>query len=152
MLFAQVETHRLLKQIAVGLTTDAALQDDLVQEALIHLWLREEHCPGHLECWYLQSCRFHLYNYLRNGRSVDAAKRRQSRFALPDQAAVWEGRDDDFASGECVVALVSARDMISSLAAWLTPLESEILTCLADGLSAREVARRFKISHTMVNK
>jgi DNA-directed RNA polymerase specialized sigma24 family protein len=72
MLIDQRETWEGLRQIVFKVTPDRALHEDLIQEAFVHLWLREKQCPGQTRSWYFQSCRFFLQNYLRNGRSVDS--------------------------------------------------------------------------------
>src|SRR6266571_4749171 len=61
-----------LTQIIRGLTPNAALREDLLQEALIHLWLTETRRPSQTRSWYLQSSKFHLQQYLVSGRSVDS--------------------------------------------------------------------------------
>src|SRR5216683_672776 len=74
-----------LAHIIRGLTPNAALREDLLQEAMIHLWLTETRRPGQTRSWYLQSCRFHLQHYLASGRSIDSAKRRSSQVHFDDQ-------------------------------------------------------------------
>src|SRR5437667_3517932 len=74
MLVTQNQTRQVLRQIVFKLTPDLALRQDLTQEALLHLWLREQQCPGQSHSWYFQSCRFFLQNFMRNGRSVDSAR------------------------------------------------------------------------------
>src|SRR5437899_3102343 len=57
------------------MTPNLALRQDLLQEALIHLWLTETRRPGQTKSWYLQSTRFHLQHHLASGCSVDSTKR-----------------------------------------------------------------------------
>src|SRR5689334_13988341 len=64
------------------LTPNAALREDLLQEATVHLWLTETRRPGQTRSWYLQSCRFHLQHYLNFGRSIDSAKRWRDQLPL----------------------------------------------------------------------
>src|SRR5260221_11411582 len=64
----------LLRMIG-RITPNFALRQDLLQEALIHLWLMEVRRPGQTRSWYLQSSKFHLLHFLASGRSVDCAKR-----------------------------------------------------------------------------
>ena len=49
-----------LTQLVQRITANFALRDDLMQEALVHLWLTEARRPGQTRSWYLQSCKFHL--------------------------------------------------------------------------------------------
>ncbi len=53
------------------ITSNFALRQDLLQEALVHLWLTEARRPGQTQSWYLQSSKFHLLHFLASGRSVD---------------------------------------------------------------------------------
>src|SRR6267378_1386006 len=73
--------YPLLRMIE-RITPNFALRQDLLQEALIHLWLTETRRPGQTKSWYLQSSKFHLLHYLASGRSVDSTKRARfhSRF------------------------------------------------------------------------
>lgn len=150
MLVHQKETGAVLRQIVFKVTTNRALHDDLTQEVLIHLWLRETQCPGQTQSWYLQSCRFFLQNHLRIGRSVDSNRHHQ---ALCSAAAADECADtsaDGSMYGGSIPALVSAREIVSLLAKWLTPLERQLLSCLAEGFGVREIAARLHLSHTSV--
>src|SRR5438132_14302530 len=79
MLIYQKQTREVLRQIVFKITSNRSLHDDLAQEALIHLWRREQERPGQTQSWYFQSCRFFLQNHMRNGRSVDSGRRLGSR-------------------------------------------------------------------------
>src|SRR5215470_9719244 len=97
------------------MTVNSALREDLLQEALIHLWLTETRRPGQTKSWYLQSCKYHLLHYLASGRSVDSAKRRGGQLEvsmdLEDREMLLERPDH----GDSVFTWVSARDIISLL-------------------------------------
>jgi DNA-directed RNA polymerase specialized sigma24 family protein len=131
------------------ITTDASLRDDLMQEALIHLWLMQARRPGQTRSWYLQSCRFHLRHYLAAGRSIDSVKRRHCRLeqqVSEDEEPISEPSD----SGNSVFTSVCARELLRVLSNHLEPHEQAVLNCLADGLGTREIGRELKISHPMV--
>jgi RNA polymerase sigma factor (sigma-70 family) len=150
MVYEQRRTRGLLRGMVRRLTAERVLEDDLIQEAIIHLWLREKEHPGQSQSWYIQSCRLHLQNFLRKGRSVDSGKHRPT-------AALHDGEDAeqeeaDAVSDDRLVALVCARDLVSELSKWLTPVERQILNLGVDGLSLREIAIRLGLSHTTVNK
>lgn len=150
MLFDRQEIRESVRIIAQQLAIDPALRDDLVQEALIHLWLREESCPGQSPSWYLQSCRFHLRNYLRCGRSVDSPRHYRVRcLALDADGEQIDGLHDSV-SGTSILDQICAREMCSLLSQRLVPLERQILACMADGLGMREIAQRLGVSHTYV--
>lgn len=140
-----------MRQIVLSLTADGALHDDLTQEALIHLWLREQQCPGQTQSWYFQSCRFFLQNYLRTGRCVHSVRHYKnlcSPVELKESEAV-SSQGQPFSS-DSVLSLVSAREIISLLANWLTPLERQVFGCLAEGFGVRETAGQLNVSHTCV--
>jgi DNA-directed RNA polymerase specialized sigma24 family protein len=145
----QTRLHWMIRSLAPGSWHGT---EDLMQEALFHLWRQETTCPGQSAYWYLQSCRFHLQNFLRHGRSVDSLKR------LRDQVFQCEGAADGFdpvEAGNPVASgwdEVSVNDFMAELSQWLTPLEKDTLRCLMDGLTARETARRLNVSHTQVNR
>ncbi len=152
------ETASTLLRVVAALTPDRFLQEDLLQEAVIHLWQLCNQRPGQSPSWYFKSCQLYLLNLLRKGRSIDSFKHHQSRVRLVDPAA-----DDSTESGlneladhsgseESVFAQVCARDILSSLYQWLDAPDRLILDHLADGLSAREIAFRLQLSHTTVLK
>src|SRR6478672_4836873 len=72
-------TRDLLRRLVRTITANPVLWDDLLQEALIHLWTIEARRPGFTRSWYLQSCKSHLLHYLAAGRSIDSMKRREGR-------------------------------------------------------------------------
>jgi len=139
-----------LTQIIRGLTPNAALREDLLQEAMIHLWLTETRRPGQTRSWYLQSCRFHLQHYLNCGRSIDSAKRWRDQLPLNEHSEDEETSSEETDSGNSVVTCVSAREIMAMLAPHLSNLQQAVLDCLADGLGARGIGRKLKLSHTMV--
>src|SRR5438093_6366227 len=101
----------LLRMIG-RITPNFALRQDLLQEALIHLWLMETRRPGQTKSWYLQSCKFHLRHYLASGRSVDSAKRAGGH--THSESNLGEGEDLELPDpGPSVLTLVSALDLVS---------------------------------------
>ena len=145
-------TRELLRRLVRTITANPVLWDDLLQEALIHLWIIEARRPGFTRSWYLQSCKFHLRHYLAAGRSVDSMKRRDNQVhresASDNDDEIYELVD----SGESILSAVCAREIIALLSHQLMPHEKAVLECLADGLGPREIGRRLRISHTMVIK
>ena len=139
----------LLRMIGM-ITPNFALREDLLQEALIHLWLTETRRPGQTKSWYLQSCKFHLTHYLASGRSVDSPKRGRGHSRLQDDSAPPEAFPELVDPGDSVESQVIARDIISVLSPHLSAPELVVLDCLADGLGVREIGRRLEMSHTMV--
>jgi RNA polymerase sigma factor (sigma-70 family) len=129
------------------LTSERALEEDLIQEAIIHLWLREKERPGQRQSWYIQSCRLHLQNFLRKGRSVDGGNHRHA-LGSPVELEVQE--DLETSVDDTLLSLVCARDLVAELSKWLTPVEQQILHLAHDGLSLREIGARLNLSHTSV--
>lgn len=152
MLIDDERTRKLLYRIVCLLTSDTELREDLIQEAMVHLWLLEERRPGQSRSWYLQNCKFRLQNYIAAGKSVDSLKRRNGRLSS-------HGDGDEigeFASqqnlDEALFAQLSARDIVSQLSSRLTEFEQSVLHHLSEGLRAREIATQLKVSHPTVIK
>jgi RNA polymerase sigma factor (sigma-70 family) len=152
MLIEDLETLERLGRIVVRLTSNPALREDLMQEALVHLWQVQEQNPGQTNNWYLQNCRFHLLHYLALGRSVDSPKRRASQVQPTAQEDDPDDWLDRFDGGDTVLEDVSARDILASLSKILSEREMSILQWLAEGVGTREIAKRLGISHPMVSK
>src|SRR5947208_2178860 len=95
-----------------SITSGVALRDDLMQEALVHLWLMETRRPGQTPSWYLQSCKFHLQHYLAAGRSIDSAKRREGRVVFVHEAEDGEAFPEQGDSGDSVFTSVCARGLL----------------------------------------
>ena len=141
----------LLRMIG-RITPNFALRQDLLQEALIHLWLRETRRPGQTRSWYLQSVKFHLQHCLSSGRSVDSIKRGRGHSHFEHDFEQTEELAELVDPGDSVVSQAGMRDIISLLSPHLCPHENAVLDCLADGLGVREIGRRLQTSHTMVIK
>jgi DNA-directed RNA polymerase specialized sigma24 family protein len=149
------QTRRALKRLVARLTPQRLWHEDLVQEALIHLWQEEQRCPGRSACCYLRSCQFHVLNQMRHGRSIDSPKWRNGQVILLDALAEDEGWTDllaDPTAGALVRESVMEHDLICALCLRLRPRGREVLACLAEGLGTRETARRLRLSHTAVAK
>ena len=97
-----------LERLIHKTTTDSALYEDLLQEALVHLWLTERRRPGQTTSWYLQSCKFHLQHYLASGRSVDSTKRRSGQMQFAQDSDEEDGIPEQGDEGNSVVTSVSA--------------------------------------------
>src|SRR5437870_827713 len=141
----------LLRMIG-RITPNIALRQDLLQEALIHLWLTETRRPGQTRSWYLQSSKFHLLHYLASGRSVDSTKRGRGHSRYDEDCVQPEEFPQLVEPGDSVLSQVIAWDIISLLSPHHSPCELAVLDGLADGLGVREIGRRLEMSHTMVLK
>jgi len=152
MFVDELSTRESLVRMVRRITSNLALRDDLLQEALIHLWLTESRRPGQTKSWYLQGCKYHLLHYLASGRSVDSAKRRSGQMLQANDVEERDSFPEEIDSGASVLNWVSARDIIALLSPQLQPHEKAVLYCFADGLGPREIGRKLKMSHTMVIK
>ena len=146
MLVNDFRTVAKLRGIVDGMVCDASERDDLLQEALVHLWVTQSRRPGQTTSWYLQSCRFHLQHYLARGRSVDSKKRGGNRsdvFATEDPL----GLDEQAIAGCYDHAIQSSvDDDIRVLSARLPSADQKMLGYLLDGLTLREAATQLGIS------
>src|SRR5437868_4397951 len=139
MFVDEMSTRQALVRLSRKLTANAALREDLLQEALIHLWMTEAARPGQTRSWYLQSCKYHLLHYLSAGRSVDSSKRRTGQMELFEDADSPNGFLENDDSGNSVLGWVSARDIMSLLSPHLNRQEKAVLDCFADGFGMREI-------------
>jgi len=143
MLINNASFRDQVRKIVNGFTKNTALQDDLLQEAMIHAWKVETEKPDRTRSWYLQSCRFHLQHWLALGRSVDSMKRETiEATVLIDELELHEYHTN----GECFES-VSFHDLVLTLSTRLRPAEKGILQGLADGMRLREVARKMGLSY-----
>jgi DNA-directed RNA polymerase specialized sigma24 family protein len=145
-------TRDSLARMIRRLTANLALREDLLQEALVHIWLTEVGRPSQTKSWYLQSCKYHLLHYLASGRSVDSAKRRNNQLEWERDSYDLDGMVDENKADNSVFAWVSARDIVSLLSSQLSGQEKAVLDCFAEGLGPREIGRKLRMSHTMVIK
>lgn len=152
MLIDDSRARSTLQRIVCRLSSDPVVREDLMQEALVHLWLLEARRPGQTASWYLQGCKFHLQNLLGAGRSVDSLKRRASRVdcgAASEELDNLRGESDGYQE---FYAHVGARDILEQLADRLTDFERRVLELLAEGLGAREIALRLGVTHPTIIK
>src|ERR1043166_370003 len=147
MYVEELSTRDSLSRIVRQMSRDAAFHEDLMQEALVHLCLREARFPGQKKSWYLQNCKFHLQHYIDSGRSVDSVKRRSGQIPLLQNEDGETPLLEHRAMEHSIFSQISARELLNVLSTRLTPREAAILDCLADGLGAREIARKLKITH-----
>lgn len=151
MLIDDSRTRETLAKIVFRLSVDAAVREDLMQEAIVHLWLLEARKPNQTQSWYLQSCKFHLQNYLSIGRSIDSMKRSGYKLDTAPEDEEFDHllpvQNDDEFFGD-----LSARDILNQLTGRLTEFELEVLQLLAIGMGAREIGQQLKVSHPTVIK
>ncbi len=147
MLIYDGEVQQSLRGMIAKYAAEPTMQEDLLQECLIHLWKIESENPGKTRSWYLQSCRFHLQHILTAGRSVDSPKRAngQKRVLIDDSGDTLP-HPDYHTNGE-FFELLSARDIVFVLTPHLTAGQGAMLRGFADGFRLREIAGRQHISY-----
>lgn len=143
----------LVERMVCRLVRERFLSEDLLQEARIHLWQIEQQRGDETQSWYVQSCHQVVHDFLRQGRSVDSLKRRAAQ--MPD--VQWDDPQNETLLDSILLegsleGQVSAADIIAVLKKRLSRRESQVLGCLAIGLSTRETARELNLSHTTVAK
>jgi len=129
-------------------------EDDLYQESLLHLWLdfKSEKLLDKTDSYILQGCYFHLKNYIRKvrdkaglvsiERSLDNAGEREG---LSEILSLEASR---LPLGEIDNKIIFERVINNKL----TSREKEVLEFSLQGLTTREVGRRFGISHVRIVK
>lgn len=124
-----------LRKMIGTISHNPSVQEELLQEALIHLWKVEMDKPGRTQSWYVQSCWFHLQHWLAAGRSVDSPKRclGENRLLVGDVEL-----PDYHTNGECFER-VSCQDLVATLGQFLHPGEMAVLRGLAKGMDLREI-------------
>jgi DNA-directed RNA polymerase specialized sigma24 family protein len=134
--------------------THAGLEDDLMQEALLHLLQVEQTNPGHNRRWCLRNCWFHLQHHLRSGHSVDSPKRAAMRLSWREWTdgngqSVNESLPDG-SEVAAVVACVHTRHVASAVGSLLRAQDRTVFAYLLQGYSVSEVARKLELSRKFV--
>jgi len=147
MLIEEAKTCRSLQQIIARFTSDTALQQDLMQECLVHLWRVERQEPGRTQSWYLQSCRFFVQHCLAAGRSVDSLKRTRGDRLIRLSGTADESTLPGYHTDGELFEAVSFQDVVSTLNRYLQPRERQVLRGLAEGRKLREIAAQLRLSY-----
>ena len=147
MLIEDTKFCELLRRIIAQFTADRVLQDDLMQECLIRIWRLESEEPGRTRSWYLQNCRFHVQHWLASGRSVDSLKRHKGNNRATIDAVGDPTSVDGYHTNGEFFEVISANDLLATLAGFLTPHESALLGGLAEGLMLQDIALKLNLSY-----
>src|SRR5437899_1659078 len=114
-----VSLREALAGMIRSMTPNPALREDLLQEAMVHLWLTETRRPDQTRSWYLQSCRFHLQHYLNSGRSIDSGKRCRDQTPMTDDSEGDEAASEPGDPRNFVVNRVRWRRILTLVASEL---------------------------------
>ncbi|HWX21174.1 MAG TPA: hypothetical protein VN578_14840 [Candidatus Binatia bacterium] len=132
-------------------TSDAGLHDELVQVAMAWVSRLEVKNPGQKQSWYVKACDFYVHDYLGQGRSLDAPKRRC--LGCPIEVMLGDG---DCPVEGCLIAEgdpfqeASMADLVEALKKRLGIPERQVLLLLVEGYSDRQIGRKVGGSHTTV--
>jgi DNA-directed RNA polymerase specialized sigma24 family protein len=151
------KTWTSLRRVVALFTSDPTQQEDLLQEAVLRLWMLEQRRPGQRPSWYLHGCKLHLRNLQRAGSSIDSPKRAGRTRFLPGwphgtAADEIDPELETVNSDSSPLSDLSVRDVVAEMSMRLTPKESRVFQLLIDGFTAREAAEKAAMSHTRVNK
>src|SRR5882672_3658345 len=86
MLVEYPQVRLKVRKVAFTVNKEVGLLEDLYHEGIWCLIRSELNFPNCTLSWYLTRCRFHLLDYLGQGRSLDALKRRHLASPLPDES------------------------------------------------------------------
>ena len=95
----------------------------------------------------MQNCWFHVRHWLALGRSLDSPKRANANKRVAIDEISDELPADCWPAQGGIFEVLSARDIVSTLARHLKPREGAVLESLADGLTLREIAVKLKLSY-----
>jgi RNA polymerase sigma factor (sigma-70 family) len=129
-------------------------QDDLYQEATIHLWnnFLKGKFSDKTDSYILQGCYFHLKNYIRkmneraNIISIDTVLDMNEVATLEDILGEFWASDDcrDDLHNKFLVQTIRSNGF--------NPKEIKLLDYFSQGLSTREIGKRMGVSHVSVVK
>jgi DNA-directed RNA polymerase specialized sigma24 family protein len=144
--------HRM-QHLIRGLVYTVDLHEDLLQECLIHFWHALSDHPDKTFSWYLQSCHWHLTDWLRRGRSLDSIKNRgqQCAFDTDDEDRILLPIAE-LASADNVFQNVAVRDIIRELSHHLAPPDTDILHLLTEGHRPHEIAHALHLPQREVSR
>ncbi len=129
-------------------------EDDLFQEALIHLW--QDFNAGKLndktDSYILQGCFFHLKNYIRKSRvkiqmvSLETVINEEGTSLGETLFLKDERRENslDYLNDKMLVETIRNNGF--------TRREKDVLSFYAEGLTTREIGKRMGVSHVSVVK
>jgi RNA polymerase sigma factor (sigma-70 family) len=129
-------------------------EEDLYQEALIHLWLdfKQGKLSDKTDSYILQGCYFHIKNYIRknydraNLISLENMTNEEGKIFDLDNILSLEGPDSCFELINCKMLIEKINNN------GLTKREKEVFCLALEGLTTREIGSRLGISHVRVVK
>lgn len=130
--------------------------DDLFDEMMAHLWerWRAGALEGKTESYIVQSCYFHMRNYIR------VSGRNRGVLSIDDTCYVHDSGDEGVSLADTVNDGTrgldddaEGRELYETIMNnGFRPVEKEVVRYLTEGLTVREIGVRLHISHAMVLK
>jgi RNA polymerase sigma factor (sigma-70 family) len=142
-----------LESIARKLTTDLHLQEDLLQEMILHLHQQWQENPDRTLSWYAQSCHFHASKYLNAGRSIDS-KARADMEAIP----FWQEAPDGgleplpIPSKDAIEEEVAVGDLLEKIRHALMAKQARVLDFLVAGYTEKEIGMIEGVSREAIHQ
>lgn len=129
-------------------------QDDLYQEATIHLW--SNFLKGKLsdktDSYILQGCYFHLKNYIRKINERSNIISIDTILSINEVATLEDILGEFWACDDCREDLHNKFLVQSIRNNGFNPKEIRLLDYFSQGLSTRDIGRRMGVSHVSVVK
>ncbi len=128
--------------------------EDLYQEAVVHLWqdFKRGLLKNKTDSYILQSCYFHLKNYLRNAKitrqMISLCDIYDAQEYNPEETALL--RDE---RSECFLEQLDNKMLAETICNnGLTDREKYILSLCAEGLTMRQIGDKLEVSHVSIVK
>ena len=128
-----------LRRMIIRMEANLQTREDMMQEALLHLWIEEQRHPRRTRSWYLRSVKFHLTHIKAAGRSLDSPKHRKAETTFCARNDARDELPGTLELDEGIMSEVNAHDIFSLLASCLVPIDLTILRALGEGLGSREI-------------
>ncbi len=152
MLAEEPAIHLKTRKLVQQLSAAPDQHDDLVQDALLHLWQTETQNPGQTLSWYCQSCCFHVQHQVDRGCSIDSPKRRHLKCPLGLESPEPLSEGEALATGNTPLEYCSALDVVEQIASRLDGKTRATFRFILLGYGVREVATRVGLSPAAIVK
>ena len=138
-----------LKGIAVKLTRDSLLQDELVQEGLIAIWSKQKRDGNYNEAYLRQHAKHRMFNYLKLGSSLDNGFREITQIDLVNSNT---GETIDLPHPESIMHIIYARDLKSLINKHTSGITNMSFHMFCNGYDEKEIAGKLKVSQKTVSR
>jgi len=144
-----IKFESALKGIAVKLTRDSLLQDELIQEGLIAIWSKQKKDGIYNEAYLRQHAKHRMFNYLKLGSSLDNGFREITQIDLVNFNT---GATIDLPHPESIMHIIYARDLKSLINKYTSGLTNMVFHMFCNGYDEIEIAGKLKTSQKNVSR